>query len=431
MKFYSTKDKNHKVSLQEAVIKGLAPNNGLFLPEKLPVLPASFFQNMHKLSLQEVSLTVAKAIFGEDVPEKELQEIVYGAMSFPIPLEKVKENLYSLELFHGPTLAFKDVGAGFMSRLLRSFLKNTDKEVYVLVATSGDTGSAVANGFYDVPGIKVVVLYPSGLVSEIQEKQFTTLGKNITAVEIEGTFDDCQRLVKQAFNDAELNQQMMLTSANSINLARFIPQSFYYFWGWAQMPDKSKPVVISVPSGNFGNLTAAVVAKKMGLPVEHFIAATNANDIVPNYLKSGNYEPRPSVSTVANAMDVGDPNNFPRLLELYGSYEAISADISGYSYTDEEVLKEIREVKKATGYLLDPHGAIGFKALDAYLSENPGKQGFFIETAHPAKFKETVESTLKSEIEIPAKLQEFMKGTKQSVVLSKEFEDFKAFLKKQ
>lgn len=430
MKYYSTNKTVSPVSLMEAVTKGLASDNGLFMPERIDGFAPEFFNNIQRMSFQEISLEVAKKFFGEDIPEETLKEIVYDTLSFDCPVVKVSDSVYSLELFHGPTLAFKDVGGRFMARLLGYFLQGFKKEVNVLVATSGDTGSAVANGFYDVPGIKVYVLYPKGLVSDIQEKQFTTLGKNITALEIDGTFDDCQRLVKSAFLDQELNDKLVLTSANSINVARFLPQSFYYFNAYARLRQLGElgNVVISVPSGNFGNLTAGLFARFMGLPVKRFVAANNENDIVYKYLKSGKYEPKASVSTIANAMDVGAPSNFARILDLYKhSHQAIVDDMTGYRYSDTEIRETMKKVFTDNNYMLDPHGAVGYRALKADLQ--PGEVGVFLETAHPAKFTETVESVLgEGTVVLPEKLAAFMKGEKLSVPLSTEFVDFKQFL---
>lgn len=433
MKYYSTNKTVPEVSLMEAVTKGLAADNGLFMPERIEAFHKSFFERIHTMSFQEISLEVAKKFFQEDVPEDKLREIVYDAINFDCPVVNVTDSIYSLELFHGPTLAFKDVGGRFMARLLAYFLKGFKKEVNVLVATSGDTGSAVANGFLDVPGIKVYVLYPKGLVSEIQEKQFTTLGKNITALEVDGTFDDCQRLVKTAFLDKELNDALVLTSANSINVARFLPQAFYYFNAYARLLQQGVTgnIVFSVPSGNFGNLTAGLFAKFMGLPVKRFIAANNRNDIVYNYLQNGIYEPRASVSTIANAMDVGTPSNFARILELYNhSHQSITTDMVGYRYTDEEIRETMKQVFEENNYMLDPHGAVGFRALKEDLKEN--EVGVFFETAHPAKFTETVESVIgHGTVKLPPKLAEFMKGEKLSIGLSTEFKDFKQFLLNQ
>lgn len=430
MKYYSTNKTVPTVSLMEAVTRGLASDNGLFMPERIEEFHPEFFKGIHQMSFQEIAAEVASKFFGEDIPEQILEDIVYDTLSFDCPVVKVEEQVYSLELFHGPTSAFKDVGARFMARLLGYFLQGFDKEVNVLVATSGDTGSAVANGFLNVPGIKVYVLYPKGLVSEIQEKQFTTLGNNITSLEIDGTFDDCQRMVKSAFLDEELNKALVLTSANSINVARFLPQAFYYFNAYARLREAGvkEDLVFSVPSGNFGNLTAGLFAKFMGLPVSRFIAANNSNDIVYNYLKTGKYEPRASVATIANAMDVGAPSNFARILELYNhSHKDISLDMVGYRYSDDEIRETMKEVYVEKNYLLDPHGAVGYRALKADLKE--GEVGVFLETAHPAKFTETVDSVLgEGTTVLPEKLAAFMKGEKRSIELSTEFTDFKHFL---
>lgn len=433
MKYYSTNKKASDATLEEAVVRGLAGDKGLYMPRSIKTLPKSFYDEIENLSFQEIAYRVADAFFGEDIPADTLKHIVYDTLNFDTPVVKVKDNIYSLELFHGPTLAFKDVGGRFMARLLGYFIrKEGKKQVNVLVATSGDTGSAVANGFLGVEGIHVYVLYPKGKVSEIQEKQFTTLGQNITAIEVDGTFDDCQALVKNAFMDKELNEYMQLTSANSINVARFLPQAFYYFYAYAQMKKlgKADKLVICVPSGNFGNITAGLFGKRMGLPVERFIAANNRNDIFYQYLKTGEYKPRPSVATIANAMDVGDPSNFARILDLYeGSHDAIASEISGETYTDEQIRETVQKTYEETGYLLDPHGACGYRALAENLK--PGENGVFLETAHPAKFLQTVEDIIGMEVKIPEKLQAFMRGTKQSVPMSKDFASFKAYLLKQ
>ncbi len=430
MKYYSTNRQAPMATLHEAVVKGLASDKGLYMPEAIKPLPKEFFDEIENLSFQEIAYRVADAFFGEDVPADVLKHIVYDTLSFDVPAVRVTDNIYSLELFHGPTLAFKDVGARFMARLLGYFIRQEGQEqVNVLVATSGDTGSAVANGFLGVEGIHVYVLYPKGKVSEIQEKQFTTLGQNITAIEVDGVFDDCQALVKSAFMDKELNAHMKLTSANSINVARFLPQAFYYFYAYAQLKKlgKADELVICVPSGNFGNITAGLFGKHMGLPVKRFIAANNSNDIFYNYLQSGIYSPKASVATIANAMDVGDPSNFARIIELYeNSHAAIKEEISGTTYSDEQIRETVKQAYTETGYLLDPHGACGYRALAEGLQ--PGEVGVFLETAHPAKFLETVEGIIGDKVEIPAKLQEFMKGTKQSVPMSKEFADFKEYL---
>ncbi len=434
MKYYSTNHIAADASLEEAVVKGLASDKGLFMPYNIKQLPQDFFDNIDALSFQEIAYRVADAFFGEDVPAADLKHIVYDALNFDVPLVQVSDNIYSLELFHGPTLAFKDVGARFMARLLGYFIRREgeNKLVNVLVATSGDTGSAVANGFLGVEGIHVYVLYPKGKVSEIQEKQFTTLGRNITAIEVDGTFDDCQALVKRAFMDDELNAHMKLTSANSINVARFLPQAFYYFYAYAQLKrlGRANNVVMCVPSGNFGNITAGLFGKRMGLPITRFIAANNRNDIFYQYLLSGVYNPRPSVSTIANAMDVGDPSNFARVLALYdNSHDAIAADISGATFNDSQIAETIKRVYSSNGYLLDPHGACGYRALAEGLHDD--EIGVFLETAHPAKFKDTVEGIIAAPVQIPEKLQAFMRGTKKSVPLSADFAPFKSFLLNQ
>ncbi|WP_321481119.1 threonine synthase [uncultured Bacteroides sp.] len=430
MKYYSTNKQAPVASLQEAVVKGLASDKGLFMPEQIKKMPKEFFDTIEKLSFQEIAYRVADAFFGDDVPADTLKQIVYDTLNFDVPLVPVSEKIYSLELFHGPTLAFKDVGGRFMARLLGYFIRKEGlKNVNVLVATSGDTGSAVANGFLGVEGIHVYVLYPKGKVSEIQEKQFTTLGQNITSLEIDGTFDDCQALVKLAFMDQELNEHLLLTSANSINVARFLPQAFYYFYAYAQLKKlgKADKIVVSVPSGNFGNITAGLFAKRMGLPIHRFTAANNKNDIFYQYLQTGEYRPRPSVATIANAMDVGDPSNFARVLHLYEhSHEAITSEITGATYTNEQIGETLHTVYRETNYLLDPHGACGYRALKEGLKED--EVGVFLETAHPAKFLETVEGIISDKVTIPAKLQEFMKGEKKSLEMSKAFADFKAYL---
>lgn len=434
MKYYSTNGQAPEANLEKAVVKGLAEDRGLYMPERIKPLSPEFFNQIENLTFQEIAYQVADAFFGEDVPADTLKEIVYDTLSFDVPAVPVTDRIYSLELFHGPTLAFKDVGARFMARLLGYFnaREAENRLVNVLVATSGDTGSAVANGFLGVPGIHVYVLYPKGKVSPIQECQFTTLGQNITALEVDGVFDDCQALVKTAFMDAELNAHMKLTSANSINVARFLPQSFYYFYAYAQMKKRGMAdnLVVCVPSGNFGNICSALFGKRMGLPVKRFIAANNANDIFYNYLQTGQYNPRPSVQTIANAMDVGDPSNFARILNLYGrSHEAICNDISGATYTDGQIADTMRDCLNENGYLLDPHGACGYRALQEGLQE--GETGIFLETAHPAKFKDTVENITGQPLPVPEKLAAFMKGKKQSVSLPADFAQFKQFLLEQ
>ena len=434
MRYYSTNGNAPIADLHKAVVKGLAEDRGLYMPEKIKQLPKDFFDNIDKMSFQEIAYTVADAFFGEDVEADALKKIVYDTLSFDCPVVKIKDDIYTLELFHGPTLAFKDVGARFMARLLQYFIRqeNGKGQVNVLVATSGDTGSAVANGFLGVDGIHVYVLYPKGKVSPIQECQFTTLGKNITAIEVDGVFDDCQALVKNAFMDAELNQHMKLTSANSINVARFLPQAFYYFNAYARMKalGKADNLVMCVPSGNFGNICAALFGHEMGLPIARFIAANNANDIFYNYLQTGRYEPKPSKQTLANAMDVGDPSNFARIYDLYGkSHERISSLIGGATYSDEQIRQTMRQCYEETGYILDPHGACGYQALAD--SMKPGEVGVFCETAHPAKFKEKVDDILGIDVDIPARLRAFMQGQKQSVPMTKDFADFKQYLMNQ
>jgi threonine synthase len=442
MNYYSTNGKAPIADLQKAVVKGLAEDRGLYMPEEIYKLPKAFIDDMSKMAFRDIAYNVAQNFFGDDVDGDALQDIVYDTLSFDCPVVKVTDNIYALELFHGPTLAFKDVGARFMARLLGYFLRQdssigccgtaTNKTVNVLVATSGDTGSAVANGFLGVEGIHVYVLYPKGKVSPIQECQFTTLGKNITAIEVDGVFDDCQALVKSAFMDAELNQHMKLTSANSINVARFLPQAFYYFNAYARMKalGKADELVMCVPSGNFGNICSALFGHEMGLPIDRFIAANNANDVFYNYLQTGQYNPKPSVQTLANAMDVGDPSNFARIYDLYGkSHARISQLISGATYSDEQIAETMRQCYNETGYILDPHGACGYRALKEGLRE--GEIGVFCETAHPAKFKEKVDAILGADIEIPARLRAFMDGEKQSVEMSKDFADFKQYLMHQ
>ena len=443
MKYYSTNGQAPIADLEKAVVKGLAEDRGLYMPEEIYKLPKAFFDDIQNMKFQGIAYNVASNFFGDDVDGDALQDLVYDTLSFDCPVVKVTDQIYALELFHGPTLAFKDVGARFMARLLRYFTSSsssTKNLINVLVATSGDTGSAVANGFLGVEGIHVYVLYPKGKVSPIQECQFTTLGKNITAIEVDGVFDDCQALVKSAFMDKELNQHMKLTSANSINVARFLPQAFYYFNAYARMKalGKADQLVMCVPSGNFGNICSALFGHQMGLPIKRFIAANNANDIFYNYLQTGKYEPRASVQTLANAMDVGNPSNFARILNLYSengqltpeaTHHRITNLISGATYKDEQIRKTMQQCYEETGYVLDPHGACGYQALKDGLK--PGEIGVFCETAHPAKFKEKVDDILGIDIEIPARLKAFMEGQKQSVGMSKEFADFKAYLMKQ
>ncbi len=428
MKLYSTKNHQSFVSLKEAVIKGLPEDNGLFMPESIPQLPESFIKNLSKYTFSELSFEVAQHLIQGSIPTSDLKSIISNAINFPAPVVQLDEHFHILELFHGPSLAFKDFGARFMAQTMSYFNQGEDKELVILVATSGDTGGAVAAGFYDTPGIKVVILYPSGKVSALQEKQLTTLGKNISALEIDGTFDDCQALVKKAFLDQELNKSIRLSSANSINIARLIPQSFYYFEAYKQV-DSSKKIVFTIPSGNFGNLTAGLLAKKMGLPVHHFIAATNKNDIVPHYLKTGTYTPKPSIATISNAMDVGNPSNFARMVDLYGStWNNIKADISGYSYSDEQTRLGISEVFSNYNYTIDPHGAVGYLAFKDYLQQNSDALGIILETAHPSKFLDVVEPVLKTNVDVPERLSVLADKEKVATFLTKDYSPFKDWL---
>jgi threonine synthase len=428
MKYYSTGNPKLKKSLREAVLEGLAPDGGLYMPENIPVLPSSQIRSFKNKTFQEISREIATSLFGEDLPESDIIKITNAAINFDTPLVDVEEGIHALELYHGPTLAFKDVGARFMARMLGHFTSRLNREINVLVATSGDTGSAVASGFWNVEGIRVFILYPSGGVSQLQEKQLTTLGGNITALEIKGTFDDCQKLAKSAFGDQDLKKNLILTSANSINLARLLPQSFYYFNAWARLPGHQE-FFVSVPSGNFGNLTAGLIAGKMGLPVKHFIIATNVNDVVPEYLDTGVFRPRPSIPTIANAMDVGNPSNFIRILDLYGhSHEAILGDMSAYSFKDHELKETIGNVYRRSGYLLDPHGAAGYQALKQHTQKEDGIPGVFLETAHPGKFSLTVEEVIHSTVEIPDRLKAAASKEKSSILLKPDFQDFKEFL---
>ncbi len=428
MIFQSTRNNSPAASFKEALLNGLAPDGGLYLPEFIPTLDADFFVGLEGKSLQDIGFEVARQYVGGEIPEGELRPLIEDVLSFEIPLVEVSPGISSLELFHGPTMSFKDVGARFMSRCISHLDRNADKEVTVLVATSGDTGSAVANGFWGVEGINVIILYPKGKVSHIQEQQLTTMGGNVTALEINGVFDDCQALVKQAFGDKSLRKKLRLTSANSINIGRLIPQSFYYFYAVSQLEDPLEPVAFCVPSGNFGNLTAGLMAKRMGLPVARFIAATNANDIVPQYLATGEYHPRPSVKTLSNAMDVGKPSNFERMLNLYGdSVDAMKSDISGFHYSDRETMECVAEVKDGINYQLDPHGAIGYLGVRDFQKSN-AIPGIFLETAHPAKFADVIEDQLGIKVELPSALAEIMGKEKVVVNMEADFEAFKAYL---
>ncbi len=429
MKLYSTNNKNKFVSLKEAVMKGLPEDNGLYMPEKLPALSSSFFAGLRNLSFREIGFEVCKNLFNGCIPEDELWGIIERALSFPAPLISLNEQIKVLELFHGPSLAFKDFGARFMAQLMSYFNRDESDELVILVATSGDTGGAVAAGFHQTPGIKVVVLYPSGKVSHLQEKQLTTLGGNIVALEIDGTFDDCQTLVKKAFLDEDLSHKFRLSSANSINIARLIPQSFYYFEAYKQLVPDQHSVAFCVPSGNFGNLTAGLIAQRMGLPIDHFIAATNVNDVIPEYLKTGVFAPRPSIATLSNAMDVGNPSNFTRMLDLYGStWNEMRAGISGASFDDEQTMSAIREIHDKFGYVIDPHGAVGYLAAKSFIAKNSGWQVVVLETAHPSKFIDEVQGVLPVSVEIPERLARLEQLEKKSIALPSSFTSLKEWM---
>ena len=429
MKYRSLNDKNHKVSFEDAVVRGLAPGKALYFPEDIPKLSQAFFQNLDKYSKEEIAYEVIKAFVGDEIEKNSLQEILKKTLNFEFPVVSISENMGTLELFHGPTLAFKDVGAGFMAGCLGHFVKKGNLgKITVLVATSGDTGGAVANGFLGVEGIDVVILYPKGKVSEIQEKQLTTLGQNITALEVNGNFDDCQDMVKKAFSDSEISEKRQLTSANSINVARWLPQMFYYFFAYKQLAEKKEKLAFSVPSGNFGNICAGMLAKQMGLPIDHFIASNNENNVVTRYLKSKEYAPKPSVQTISNAMDVGNPSNFVRILELFDNeFNSLSQQLSSFSYSDDETRNTIKEVKQKYNYVMDPHGAVGYLGLRDFLAESPEYYGTFLETAHPVKFLETVEEVIGEKVEIPASIKEVMNKEKKSFEIS-DYDELKDFL---
>lgn len=440
MQLYSTNDKSYRVNFKEAIFRGLPPDNGLFMPETIRPLPSSFFAELPEMDFAEIAFRVSRHLIGDEIPAEELRELTAEAINFPAPVVRLDEHKYILELFHGPSLAFKDFGARFMARAMSYFNREENQELIILVATSGDTGGAVAAGFYQTPGIEVVILYPSGKVSALQEKQLTTLGHNVRALEVAGTFDDCQALVKQAFLDEELRNELRLSSANSINIARLIPQSFYYFEAYRQLGAQGDPVVFCIPSGNFGNLTAGLLAHRMGLPVHHFIAATNKNDVVPEYLTTGTYQPRPSVPTMSNAMDVGNPSNFARMLDIYGvlegkynlneeTWQGMREMISGYAFDDAATQVAMREVEGKYGYTLDPHGAVGYLALAAYQEQNPQTRGVVLETAHPSKFKPDVEATLGHGIEVPKRLAELANKEKVATQIATDYAPFKAWLK--
>lgn len=429
MNYYSLNKKTPNVNFREATIKGQAPDRGLYFPETIPVIDPSVITNMEAYSKEELAFSIMRPYVGDTIDKKTLYRIVSETINFPFPLVPVNDTIFSLELFHGPTLAFKDVGARFMSRCLGYFSQQQNEKITVLVATSGDTGGAVANGFGGIDGVEVVILYPSGKVSTVQELQLTTCGQNITALQVNGSFDDCQAMVKEAFMDADLNKKLMLTSANSINVARWLPQQLYYFFAYQQWKEKTNPPVIAVPSGNFGNICAGLLAHMSGLPVQHFIAACNVNDAVPEYLRSGNYQSKIAVPTISNAMDVGSPSNFIRVLELFQhNYQNISEKISGYTVSDHITKQTITEVYKQYGYTLDPHGAVGYYALQHYLQQYPNEKGIFLETAHPVKFPETVEAITGKKIDIPASAEHLFLKEKNSIQMNASFNDLKEWL---
>ncbi len=429
MNYYSTGNQSFKASFGEASIQGQAPDKGLYFPESIPQLPKDFISSLDTLSKEEIAFTVMKPYVGDTISDADLLRIVSETVNFPFPLVPITENISTLELFHGPTLAFKDVGARFMSRCLGHFMKNKDKEITVLVATSGDTGGAVANGFYGVEGVNVVILYPSGKVSLTQEVQLTTLGNNITAIEVDGSFDDCQKMVKNAFMDEALKKTLFLTSANSINVARWLPQQLYYFFAYQQWKEKNESPVVCVPSGNFGNICAGLLAYCSGLPVKHFVAACNANNTIPQFLQSGVYKAKASVPTLSNAMDVGDPSNFVRIMELFHhQLPSLKDMMTGYSITDEETKAAIKEVYTKYNYVLDPHGAVGYVALQRYLDSNKGEKGFFLETAHPVKFYDAIEPVIEQKIAIPESIAVLLKQQKRSIRMKPDDAELKSLL---
>ena len=429
MIYNSLNNKSEPAKFEEAVVRGIAPDRGLYFPEKIHRLPDSFFENIESKSIPDIAYDAIAPFLEGSIPELELKKIIFETLDFEFPVIPIHDNIGTLELFQGPTLAFKDVGARFMARCLGYFNKeNSSQKVTVLVATSGDTGGAVANGFLGVSGIEVIILYPKGKVSKVQEKQLTTLGQNITALEVNGTFDDCQDMVKTAFLDQEITTQKQLTSANSINVARWLPQMFYYFIAYRELKKHNKPLVISVPSGNFGNICAGLMAHQIGLPIDHFVASTNINDVVPDYLKTGVYKPIKSSPTISNAMDVGDPSNFIRILKIFGNnFENLKEMLSGYRYTDEETRVALKEIHQTSGYVADPHGAVGYLGLKDYLKNHPDKYGVFLETAHPVKFLDTVEETLDIKVEVPERLKETLSKTKKSTEIN-DYQGLKKFL---
>ena len=432
MKYYSLNKTAPAASFKEATTKGLAPDKGLYFPEKIPIHDTDFYADIQNYSDEEIAFKIIEPYVANEIPATELKTIVEETINFEIPLKPINDEIFSLELYHGPTLAFKDIGARFMSRCLGYFVKNNNKKVTVLVATSGDTGGAVANGFYNVEGVEVVILYPSGKVSSVQEKQLVTLGNNIHAIEVNGNFDDCQQMVKRAFSDNTLSKKLFLTSANSINVARWLPQQFYYLFAWKQWADKKNPPVISVPSGNFGNICAGILAHVSGLPVKHFIAACNANKVVPDFLTTQNYQPQKAIATISNAMDVGDPSNFVRILELFHhQFKDLKNTLSSESISDEETRKTISEVYQNENYLLDPHGAVAYTALKNFQQKHPQQKGFILETAHPVKFYDVVEPVIGEQIPIPKSVQELLSKDKLSISMEADFEDLKEFLLKK
>ncbi|MEO6327783.1 MAG: threonine synthase [Ginsengibacter sp.] len=429
MLYYSTNNQSPKISFKQATINGQAPDKGLYFPEHIPQLDKKLIENIDQYSNEEIAYNVIKDYVGDAIPKNELERIIAETINFDFPLVKIVENIFSLELFHGPTLAFKDVGARFMSRCLGYFVKKDSKQITVLVATSGDTGGAVADGFYNVDGVEVVILYPAGKVSSVQELQLTTHGKNITAIEVDGSFDDCQKLVKQAFADESVSKHLFLTSANSINVARWLPQQFYYFFAYRQWSDKNNPPVISVPSGNFGNICAGLLAHRSGLPVAHFIAACNANDAVHQYLATENFTAKSPVSTMSNAMDVGNPSNFVRILELFDKeFKSLKNVLSSYSISDNETRNAIKKVFHTHNYLLDPHGAVGYLSLKKYLEQYPQLNGIFLETAHPVKFYDVVEPVIQSTVPMPEAVKNLLNKKKLSIKMGCGYKTFKEYL---
>ncbi len=430
MQFYSTNKQSRSVSFKQAIFQGLADDGGLFMPRSIPKLPLSFLRKIHTLTFYDIAFTVAREFLHDDIPYAALKQIIADAFTFDIPLVKLTENIFTLELFHGPTLAFKDFGSRFMAQILSYYMKQHAKTLTILVATSGDTGAAVASGFFAMPQVRVVLLYPQGKVTVGQEEMLAKWENNITAFEVKGSFDDCQKIVKRAFVDKDIKKKFLLTSANSINIARLLPQIFYYFWAYAKLKDTKKPLVFSIPSGNFGNLTTGIIAKRMGLPVKKFIAATNANNAFTKFLDTGVFTPQPSFKTLSNAMDVGNPSNFARIIDLYNNnLDALRRDVWSMSFSDRETKQVVQETYKKYRYVLDPHGAISYLGLKHYVKLHPNELcGVFLETAHPGKSKETIESILKIKMKVPDALKQFANKKKQSIILSNQYADFKKYL---